>query len=88
MEQADDLERVLRTALRAIEAAEIHPSNDESYQHMADAIHQLAFAIEKLVAKMEEFERKCPGFFENGGSLLKAIKPPSGLSSGANVAEP
>jgi hypothetical protein len=77
VEQADDLERVVRTALRSIEAAEIQASKDESNRHIVDAIHQMAFAIEKLIAKMEEFERRCPGFFNNGSSQGKAIKPPS-----------
>lgn len=77
MEQADDVKRAVRTALRSIEAAEIEASKDESTQHMVNAVHQMAFAIEKLIAKMEEFEHRCPGFFETGDARVKGIEPPS-----------
>ena len=52
MEQADDVKRAVRTALRSIEAAEADPPKDESSQHMAAALQQLAFAVGRLADLM------------------------------------
>jgi hypothetical protein len=49
MEEVDDLKRALRTALRSIEAIGADLPNDESCRHMAAAVRQLTFAVDKLV---------------------------------------
>jgi hypothetical protein len=48
MEKAEDVKRAVRTALRAIEAAETNLPRQESAEHVAAAIHQLNFALAKL----------------------------------------
>jgi hypothetical protein len=52
MEQSDDVKRAIRTALRAIEAAESEPPKEELRQHMDAAIQQLRFAVDKLADLM------------------------------------
>ena len=49
MDQVDDLKRAPRTALRSIEAIGADLPKEESCRHMAAAVRQLAFAIDKLV---------------------------------------
>jgi len=58
MEDESDTKRAVRTALRSLEAMAVEPPSEESCQHMAAAVQQLAFAIEKLIAKVEELERR------------------------------
>lgn len=52
MDQTDDVKRAVRTALRSIEATGTNPPKEESCQHMAAAIQQLAFAVDKLADLM------------------------------------
>jgi hypothetical protein len=52
MEQANDVKRAVRTALRSIEVVGGDPPNEESSRHMAAAIQQLTFAVDKLVDLM------------------------------------
>jgi hypothetical protein len=53
-----DTKRAVRTALRSIEAMAVEPPSEESCQHMAAAVQQVAFAIEKLIAKVEKLESR------------------------------
>jgi len=48
MEDVEELKRSLRTAKRSIEAAQIS-SPVESSEHIAAAIQQLTFAVDKLI---------------------------------------
>ena len=58
MQDDSDTKRAVRTALRSLEAMASEPPSEESCRLMAAAVQQLAFAIEKLIAKVEELERK------------------------------
>ena len=58
MADDSDTKRAVRTALRSLEAMASQPPSEESCQLMAAAVQQLAFAIEKLIAKVEELERR------------------------------
>jgi hypothetical protein len=51
-QQSEEVKRAVRTALRAIEAAETDLPADESSEHMAAAIQQLTFAVDKLIGLM------------------------------------
>jgi len=54
MEQYDDVKRAVRAALRAIQATNDQQPSEKPCQHMAAAIQQLAFAVEKLVNLIEQ----------------------------------
>ena len=46
----DELKRAVRTAMRSLEAAKIAAaSGDTADWHIADALHQLAFVLERLL---------------------------------------
>jgi hypothetical protein len=44
-QEPEDLKRVVRTAIRSIEAARGEPRTD----HLVAAVQQLAFAVDKLI---------------------------------------
>ena len=52
MEDAEDVKRALRTALRAVEAMEGIASRNESTALMNAAIEQLNFAVDKLAKEI------------------------------------
>lgn len=48
MEQANDVKRAVRAALRSLEAAQSDPPPEERSKYIEAAIQQLVFAVEKL----------------------------------------
>jgi ribosomal protein S20 len=52
MEQSNEVKRAIRTALRAVEAAESGPNKDEEGEYVNAAIQQLQFAVDKLTDLM------------------------------------
>ena len=52
MEQAEDVKRALRTALRAVEAMEGVASRNESTAVVGAAIQQLNIAVDKLAKEI------------------------------------
>ena len=45
----DELKRALRTAMPSLEATKLTVSPGDANRHIADAVHQLAFVLERLV---------------------------------------
>jgi len=45
----NELKRALRTAMRSLEAAKVAVSLGDANKHIGDAVHQLAFVLERLV---------------------------------------
>ena len=51
MNQTDELKRALRTAKRSLEAINIDGLTDETHKHIAEAVRQLTFVLERLIEK-------------------------------------
>jgi hypothetical protein len=56
----NELKRALRTAIRALEAANVATLTDDPHKHIADAVHQLIFVLGRLVDERS----KTPGCLE------------------------
>jgi len=50
-EHVEDLKRALRKAKRSLEAAQIAGLVDEAHRHIAQAVQQLTFVLERLIEK-------------------------------------
>jgi hypothetical protein len=51
MEHEEELQRALRAAKRSLEAANIDGLADESQKHIAEAVRQLTYVLERLIKK-------------------------------------
>jgi hypothetical protein len=47
----EEVKRAIRTAKRSLEAANIDGLADEADRHIAEAVQQLTFALERLLEK-------------------------------------
>jgi len=57
-EPENDVKQAVRTALRSIKAAAVETSKEECCGHLAAAVEQLAFAVEKLTGQVETLQRE------------------------------